>query len=225
MAIHSAMRKYGLPNFKIIVLHKTRSREEASVIERALIKILKTQVPNGYNIGEGGDNGASRRGFTVPPETRAKMSAAAKGKKKSPEHIVKMRIGLTGRKCSAAHVEIIRRSGLANRGKKRTYLEKLRQNIYKRKAALSTSPNSASGLRCVGWDMGAWIVRLHHQGKKMYIGRFKSKEVAFEAYRAKATMLLAEMEAEYRLLTGHQNTEPSGNEMLDHEPQSVPMPL
>lgn len=56
--LHRAMRKYGVTNFVMIVLHETNSEEAAWSCERDVIAELDTRNPAiGYNIAEGGLGG------------------------------------------------------------------------------------------------------------------------------------------------------------------------
>lgn len=54
MAIASAIKKYGVDNFKFEILYQGLSVEEAEEKEVELIKIKNSRVPNGYNIQKGG---------------------------------------------------------------------------------------------------------------------------------------------------------------------------
>ena len=53
--IQEAIHKYGADNFLFEILEKGLSIEEAVKKEQELIAILKTQVPNGYNVHPGGE--------------------------------------------------------------------------------------------------------------------------------------------------------------------------
>lgn len=52
--IHEAIVKHGEEHFNFKVIEEYQSREEVLKREKELIKLLDCQVPNGYNIHEGG---------------------------------------------------------------------------------------------------------------------------------------------------------------------------
>ena len=91
MKISRAIKKYGEENFNISILCKANTREELNYRERMCIRIFDS-IKNGYNISEGG------AGPIASEETRAKMSAASKGKKKPEGFGQKIRDILTGTK-------------------------------------------------------------------------------------------------------------------------------
>ena len=70
-ALHSAMRKYGVKNFKIEQLDTAESLEELNEKEVYLIVQLGTLAPSGYNLTTGGE------GFEFSLEARKKISIAA----------------------------------------------------------------------------------------------------------------------------------------------------
>ena len=65
--VHRAIQKYGKASFKIEVVQECKTIEELNQAEREWIAKLKSQVPNGYNVLEGGD------GHTWSEEAREKM--------------------------------------------------------------------------------------------------------------------------------------------------------
>ncbi len=73
-ALYCSIRKHGVENFKIEQLDTAKTREQLNIMEQTYIKALNTLVPNGYNLELGGNNKQSH------PETRAKISAALKGR-------------------------------------------------------------------------------------------------------------------------------------------------
>lgn len=52
--LYRAMRKYGIDNFKFVIMLKNIPVDKLDFYERLWIKKLNTQVPNGYNISPGG---------------------------------------------------------------------------------------------------------------------------------------------------------------------------
>jgi group I intron endonuclease len=80
---HTALRKYGIDNFKIEVIDKANDSELAAFKEIFHIALNESKVPYGYNVTDGGE-GAIGRVFTE--EHKARISAASLGKPKSLEH-------------------------------------------------------------------------------------------------------------------------------------------
>ena len=84
MAITRAMHKYGPENFEISAVCRANNEKELNEREKFIIRIFDS-INNGYNIHEGGLN------QKISEETKKKMSAAGKGKKKPPGFGEKMR--------------------------------------------------------------------------------------------------------------------------------------
>jgi group I intron endonuclease len=76
MAIASAIRKYGIDNFRIEEIGQSDDYEELLSMESKAILEHNTICPNGYNITPGG-KGARR---ICSQETRARISARTKGR-------------------------------------------------------------------------------------------------------------------------------------------------
>jgi group I intron endonuclease len=56
LAIHSAIRKYGVSNFLVSVVKEiTGSRRDLLEAEKSAIRLLNTVAPNGYNLTLGGE--------------------------------------------------------------------------------------------------------------------------------------------------------------------------
>lgn len=83
--------------FKWIVLAKCKTKEELNELEIQIIKDLQTLHPNGYNLTAGGQN-VGVAGYQHTKETKAKISAARKGKTLSKETRAKVSASLKGRK-------------------------------------------------------------------------------------------------------------------------------
>jgi group I intron endonuclease len=71
-----AIRKYGVENFIFRVRRSYKTKQEVTKAEIALIKKMRTVIPNGYNMVSGGLGGAVK-GRRVSEETKAKMRLAA----------------------------------------------------------------------------------------------------------------------------------------------------
>lgn len=72
--LHTAMKKYGVENFKIEIIEECSSIEELNKKEFELIQELNSLAPNGYNLQLGGDSRVASE------ETRKKLSEKLSGK-------------------------------------------------------------------------------------------------------------------------------------------------
>jgi len=96
-ALHSALKKYGLDAFVFTHLMDVFDLEHAKEIERELIALKGTKVPNGYNVSDGGESRQGvppwNKGFTGGswPISRARGVSPLKGVKLSEEHKAKLR--------------------------------------------------------------------------------------------------------------------------------------
>lgn len=108
-AFAAAVKKYGWDNFTHEIIIADITKEEAVELEPLLIESHHTRAPYGYNLSSGGEcwthseeskakMSASRTGIKQSDETKAKKSAALKGRPR-PEHVVEaLRQANTGRK-------------------------------------------------------------------------------------------------------------------------------
>ena len=96
--IGKAIQKYGRENFYCGVIKTCASKTEMDTWEKFLIILLKTKVPYGYNITDGGEGTI---GYICTDETRAKKSAALKGRPKSAEHRANLSVAQKGRPLAA----------------------------------------------------------------------------------------------------------------------------
>ena len=76
MEFYNAIQKYGWDNFSHKVLAYDLSHEMACELEKYYIKLYNTQVPNGYNLTDGGDGG-----FHHSNDAKQRISAKTKGNK------------------------------------------------------------------------------------------------------------------------------------------------
>lgn len=83
LVVDKAIQKYGLENFRYGVIKTCASKEELDYWERYYIVALKSKVPYGYNMTDGGEGTI---GYKFTPAQCANVSAARKGKKLSQEH-------------------------------------------------------------------------------------------------------------------------------------------
>lgn len=101
IAIREAIKKYGKLSFRKEILEyidDDNKHTKVSEREKYYIALHNTIVPHGYNISLGGEGGCTEEshrksvltkkinGYRHSAETKAKMSAAAKGKPKSDTH-------------------------------------------------------------------------------------------------------------------------------------------
>ena len=90
---HRAIRKHGFSTFTWDVLwYPYASQDALNSIEQNFIKNLNTLSPHGYNLGSGGKSGGS-----LCSKTRAKISAAHTGKKRTPEARANIAAGNKGK--------------------------------------------------------------------------------------------------------------------------------
>jgi group I intron endonuclease len=73
LAIHNAIRKYGVENAILITLVQGVTREEAIELEMWWIQRLNTQRPDGYNLTAGGEGV-----WDLDEEARKRLSEKAK---------------------------------------------------------------------------------------------------------------------------------------------------
>lgn len=128
-AVHLAIEKYGSESVKVETL-VVADAEYRKQLEPKAIEAFNTRAPHGYNLTIGGDGvcgfdditrakmGAANKGRKMSAETKAKLSAARKGKY-IPNSETRAKIGSAsrGRTLSAEHREKI---GAAQRGRKMT---------------------------------------------------------------------------------------------------------
>lgn len=110
--IGKAIQKYGRENFRCDILKRCASKVEMDAWEKFFIAALKTKIPLGYNLTDGGEGAtgcprsdetrakisAANKGREVSDETRAKLSAANIGKQITDETRAKIAMSLSGGK-------------------------------------------------------------------------------------------------------------------------------
>ena len=97
--IHRAVKKYGWDAFEVTVLHNGVPLDDLDALECHCIWIYDAHA-SGYNMTIGG---GGMRGYVVSAESRARMSAAHKGKRLSPEHRAKIGESNKGKQISPEH--------------------------------------------------------------------------------------------------------------------------
>jgi group I intron endonuclease len=91
--LSKAIRKYGPTEFLVEEMFQYDTLEEAQYAEEDIIRQLDL-TRTGYNSSFGGECAALFTGRTHTPETRAKMSAAAKGRVISDEQRRKLAVSM-----------------------------------------------------------------------------------------------------------------------------------
>lgn len=90
-AFAAAIKKYGWDNFTHEILYDGLTQEQANFREQQAINEYGTVAPCGYNLTTGGDS------WERLPSTRAKLSEAGKGRKRSEETKAKIRATMAAR--------------------------------------------------------------------------------------------------------------------------------
>lgn len=88
------IRKYGVENIQYEILQVCETYDELLTWEPIWIESFRSL---GYGLLNVTDGGEGHVGYMATPETRAKQSAALKGRKLSPEHIAKISAGNRGK--------------------------------------------------------------------------------------------------------------------------------
>ena len=108
---HRAIRKYGTEAFEWSILKEcdaTFDDDDLSLFECYFIRKLKTKVPNGYNLTDGGEG---QSGWVPTEEIRQKMRIAHTGLKASDRARANMRKAQAGKTVSEATKIKMRVSG------------------------------------------------------------------------------------------------------------------
>lgn len=142
-ALYAAIRLHGEGAFTVETFRSGLTREQACIVEMAMIEARGTQSPGGYNLTIGGD-GAN--GAKLSDETKARMSAAHKARQADPELRRRTSEALKGRPKTAEHNA---RVGAANAGKTPSAetREKLRQANLGKKQSPETIAKRVEKLR------------------------------------------------------------------------------
>jgi group I intron endonuclease len=126
--LHRAIRKHGADKFIVETVATGLSWDQARRLETEMIALHISLAPLGYNATTGGESNhplpetiarvaAFHRGRKRSAETRARIAAAAKGRKPSPAAIAKTAAANRGRKRSA---EFRAKMSADRKGKRRT---------------------------------------------------------------------------------------------------------
>lgn len=104
-ALHAAIRKYGEDAFTCEPIFAGFDWQATLDAEIALIRVLRTKAPHGYNVTDGGEG---QRGREVSDAERKRLGDISRGKKKSPETLARLSASLKGRTLSPQHVQTLR---------------------------------------------------------------------------------------------------------------------
>jgi group I intron endonuclease len=170
--LHKAIRKYGPEAFTVKSIMYANDQKELNYLEDLVIEAFMSVTRlSGYNLTTGGDSGGK-----LSAETKAKMSAALKGKKKPPrssEHRAKL--------------------GLANKGKTPSVVTRTKISAAHRHKKLSPeSIEKRSAARRVLTDEQAAAIGSHLVlGKRGTKGSGNCQELAGKYGVSKPTILAA----------------------------------
>lgn len=146
LAIHRAIRKYGVDNFKIEVLEVANTIELMLSAEIRWITSHNCIVPNGYNLTMGGEG----VDFTVPAVREKLMQGAAK-RRNDPEWHKACSKGARLRSANPIWQEHIKEAA-KRRSEDVVCQNKLREGVRKRTATPEWRENVAKGARKRGLD-------------------------------------------------------------------------
>ena len=128
---YRALRKYGMNNFNWSIIKKCENIQELNIWEKYYILFFNTKKPYGYNLTDGGQNGAPFKGHKHSEETKNIIKKRLREIYSTPEIREKISNALKGRKHSISRNK---KNGDVRRGK--TFIElygEERAKIFKKK--------------------------------------------------------------------------------------------
>ncbi len=162
LILRNALNKYGKDSFDFQIIEQCENQIEANRREVCWIKRLKSRVPNGYNIMEGGKNSLHSS------ETKRKLSLLTKGRTLS--------------------LEMIRR--ISERMIGRTFTLKTRRKLsLARHIHPYIKNDKSSKFRGVTKQGNKWKARIRFLNNLVHLGYFKTEIDAALAYDTKAKEL------------------------------------
>jgi len=186
-AIHNAIRKYGLENFKFKTLFHCTSKADMDKKEKEMITSMQSKGPGGYNLTDGGEGSF---GFKHTEESKAKVRLANLGRKMSKEEIEKRKKSHSHKKMSAEHKERLIK---ISRNRKMTDEQKAKMSRLGKKHSIETRTKMSKSHKGKRPNLGkkATIetrlkLSVAHKGHRRNLGSKRSDEI-------KAKMSLAQL--------------------------------
>lgn len=142
---------------------------------------LRPQESVGWNVAIGGSKPPGVKGLPVSEETRAKLSEALKGRKKSATEIenhrqslkgykhsdetrAKVSAALTGRPSSLKSIELLIERNIARTGEKRTTEQKAARSKFLKEKGYWNTKKANKDI----WKQAEWLFEMFHQGWTRY---------------------------------------------------------
>lgn len=206
--LQNAWKKYGAGAFKFIVLEYVDDPHALIVREQHWMDITNAATI-GYNLCPVAGSALGRK---MSEETKLKIGASNKNKVRTREHMEKIASKLRGRpiseetKAKLSKIlsgRVMSREAVAKgvAARRKLFMERVESDEFfseenKVKRALSQlskkiGTNNTSGIKGVRKcnrsteKSPAWTAEIWHRNKKIYIGRFKSMELAVQAREAR----------------------------------------
>lgn len=104
--LYQAMKKHGRDSFSITWLEE---HVTADSVKRAEIELIAMFRATGVKLYNHSDGGEGLPGYGHTPESKAKISKALKGRKKSPQHVLNMSLVRMGKPTGLKHSEETKR--------------------------------------------------------------------------------------------------------------------
>ena len=135
--IGRAIRHDGVENFTVEVIEECETLKQLNEREKFWIAFFNCMAPNGYNLTDGGQQGAS-----PSAESRKKMSDAHTGVKRSPETVARMSESQKGKVLSLEH-----RAKLSEAGRGHEVSPETRKKISEAQKGKKLSPETRAKLK------------------------------------------------------------------------------
>ena len=178
LPFHRALRKYGFDTFEWKVISREEIEDYLNEAEQVFIRILKSKVPSGYNLTDGGEGNIGwvpseewkrkkseeQKGKTTPIEVRLKISRALRGK--HPSEVTRAKLRLRKNRKGKVHSEEAKKKMSASRMGKGTG-PKSKETREKMSKAAKKRIQTVEGKK--------QIQRFHLAGVKAQIGRVHSE--------------------------------------------------
>jgi len=170
--LQRAWWKYGGDAFVFEILVLVPRKDVQKTEQLWLDRVKPYLRDGGYNICS---EGRIRLGVSPSPETRAKMSAAQKGRRNTPEQIERMRQSMIGKR----HTEETKRKiGAAARLRKHTPEAKAKIGAAKR--GIKVSPETRAKISAANKGKQTWLGRKHSEASKQKMSQIQKRNVTEE---------------------------------------------